>query len=180
MANELEQARELIDRAVSGMTEEQLLFHPGEKWCSANILEHLALAFSGTVKGMQRVVEAGKPLGGRRSLRDIALQTGLLTLGYFPTGRTAPKMVTPSCTLGGLEALAMIRENLQSMAAKLDEVEKQFGTSRRILDHPILGPLTLPQWRKFHLVHARHHMKQIDQLRGAQSERSAVGAVASR
>src|SRR5258706_5125013 len=170
MANELEQARELIDRTVSGMTEEQLLFHPGEKWCSANILEHLGLAFGGTVKGMQRVIEAGKPLGRRRSLRDFALQTGLLTFGYFPTGRTAPKMVTPSCTLGGLEALAMIRENLQNMAAKLDEVEKQFGTADSLLDHPILGPLTLLQWRKFHLAHTRHHMKQIDRLRVAPSE----------
>jgi hypothetical protein len=33
------------------------------------------------------------------------------------------------------------------------------------LDHPILGPLTGGQWRKFHLVHGLHHVKQIRRLR---------------
>jgi hypothetical protein len=29
------------------------------------------------------------------------------------------------------------------------------------MDHPFLGPLTASQWRKFHLVHGRHHARQI-------------------
>ncbi|HEY3972851.1 MAG TPA: DUF1569 domain-containing protein [Candidatus Sulfotelmatobacter sp.] len=45
--------------------------------------------------------------------------------------------------------------------------EKQQGRSRKLLDHPILGPLTGNQWRKFHLVHGLHHVKQIRRLRQA-------------
>jgi hypothetical protein len=28
----------------------------------------------------------------------------------------------------------------------------------------MLGPLTAGQWRKFHLIHGRHHAKQIRRL----------------
>jgi hypothetical protein len=34
-----------------------------------------------------------------------------------------------------------------------------------MLDHPILGPLTVDQWRKFHVVHTEHHVRQISQRR---------------
>jgi hypothetical protein len=30
-----------------------------------------------------------------------------------------------------------------------------------LLDHVILGPLTVKQWKKFHLAHGLHHLKQI-------------------
>jgi hypothetical protein len=33
-----------------------------------------------------------------------------------------------------------------------------------------LGPLTGAQWRKFHLVHGRHHARQIRQLRAGLKE----------
>jgi hypothetical protein len=29
------------------------------------------------------------------------------------------------------------------------------------LDHPFIGPLTADQWRKFHWVHGRHHIRQM-------------------
>jgi hypothetical protein len=34
----------------------------------------------------------------------------------------------------------------------------------RVLDHPLLGPFSIWQWRKFHLVHGLHHGKQIRNL----------------
>jgi hypothetical protein len=43
-------------------------------------------------------------------------------------------------------------------------VESMFSEVK-IADHPVLGPLTLHQWSRFHYVHARHHMKQIATLR---------------
>ena len=45
------------------------------------------------------------------------------------------------------------------------QCEAQYGARNKVLDHPILGPLTARQWRKFHWVHGRHHMKQISRLR---------------
>jgi len=35
----------------------------------------------------------------------------------------------------------------------------------RILDHPILGPLNIEQWRKFHAMHGHHHCRQIVERR---------------
>jgi hypothetical protein len=50
------------------------------------------------------------------------------------------------------------------MDAIVAQCEARFGCGK-VLDHPILGPLTAAQWRKFHLIHGRHHVKQIDRLR---------------
>jgi hypothetical protein len=32
----------------------------------------------------------------------------------------------------------------------------------------VLGPLSMQQWRKFHLIHGRHHLKQIARIRAEQ------------
>jgi hypothetical protein len=50
---------------------------------------------------------------------------------------------------------------IDAMSAQLDECERKFGARTKILDHPVLGPLTVEQWRKFHWIHGRHHAKQI-------------------
>ena len=46
MNSYLQQARELIEIATKGMSHDELAWHPAEgKWSTANILEHLMLAF---------------------------------------------------------------------------------------------------------------------------------------
>jgi hypothetical protein len=51
------------------------------------------------------------------------------------------------------------------MDEAIAQCESRFGKQNRLLDHPILGPLTGRQWRKFHWVHGHHHLKQIQGLR---------------
>jgi hypothetical protein len=92
----------------------------------------------------------------------------VLDIGYFPPGRTAPEMVTPKGELGGLEALAQIRANLIKMDKAHSECEQKISKERCIANHPVLGPLTVQQWPKFHRVHTLHHMKQIRKLRAQQ------------
>ena len=58
-----------------------------------------------------------------------------------------------------------IGEKIGAMDSIIAECEKRFGRRVRLLDHPILGPLTATEWRKFHLVHGMHHRKQILRLR---------------
>jgi hypothetical protein len=61
-----------------------------------------------------------------------------------------------------------VREEFGQKIAVMDEMitkcEARLGRGQ-LLDHLILGPLTGAQWRKFHLVHGRHHVKQILRLR---------------
>jgi hypothetical protein len=68
----------------------------------------------------------------------------------------------------GLPSEKAISE-ITSKIAEMDEIMSQcaarFGADTKVLDHPVLGPFSVSQWRKFHLVHGRHHLKQIRQLR---------------
>ncbi len=51
------------------------------------------------------------------------------------------------------------------MNARIAIAEQLFGSRRRSVRHMILGPLSLAQWRRFHLVHGRHHIRQIAAIR---------------
>jgi hypothetical protein len=157
-----------IDSATQGMTEEQLAYHPEGKWSSAQILEHLSLAFGATARGFERALAAGKPQGDLPSLKQRVIDILILNVGYFPRGRTAPVMVTPKGEIGGLAALAQIRENLRLMDRAHAECEKKISRERCLTNHPVLGPLNVDQWPKFHRVHTLHHMKQVAALRSLQ------------
>lgn len=166
MDSTLQHVKQAIEAATGGMNAQQLTQHPEGKWSAAGILEHLSITYSGTALLMRKCLEDGKPLGSAPTLKQrlaVMLVTGW---GYFPTGRPAPDFSRPK-GLDGETALRAILENLAAMDAKLAECEQRFGSAVKIADHPVLGPLTVPQWRRFHLVHAKHHMKQIDRLRSS-------------
>jgi Protein of unknown function (DUF1569) len=152
-----------IRRATNGMTLKQLAWHPEGKWSTAEILEHLTLTFVGTAKGMQRVAQSGVNGSGKATFQQRVGVWVVTRLGYFPSGRKSPEMVEPkSCEPA--TAVARIVEALTNMGGVLRDVENRFGSKAKI-PHPILGPLTVKQWKKFHSVHTRHHMKQVDRLR---------------
>ncbi len=177
----LEQLKQALESAVEGMSSEQLSWHPAEKWCAAEVLEHLYLSYTGTIRGFEKVMAAGKPLTTRTSLTHRLRTFVVVGLGRLPTGRTAPAHTQPK----GLAAEKVRNEvgaKIAAMDAIIAQCEGRFGRGTKLLDHPILGPLTGAQWRKFHLVHGRHHQKQLLRLReGAKQvfERSGVSAPSS-
>ena len=130
------------------------------------MLEHLYLTYTGTVKGFERCLQAGKPLARAPLLKD-RMRTFVVTgLGHLPQGRKAPERTLPR----GMPAAEVTREigpRILDMEDLIAQCEARFGKRTRVLDHPILGPLTARQWRKFHWVHGRHHVKQIQKLRRA-------------
>jgi len=160
----LQNAYAAIEEAIAGMTLEDMARHPEGKWCTGEILEHLALAFGSTAKVMQGCVDCGQPSGSKPKLRDRFVSGVVTGLGYIPEGRKAPKHVIPR-GIHAREAQTLVFQNLKVMDEIMQLCEAQFGTKIRIADHPILGPLSLTAWRKFHWVHTRHHMKQIARLR---------------
>jgi len=85
-------------------------------------------------------------------------------LGYLPNGRKAPERTQPRGMLPD-EITREIGPQISVMDDLITQCEARFGKRSRVLDHPFLGPLTARQWRKFHWVHGRHHMKQIQELR---------------
>ncbi len=160
----LQRALDAIDAATRGMSGEQLAAHPEGKWSAAGILEHLAITFGSTARGLEKALASGQPKITPPTLYQRGAALLVANIGYFPPGRQAPEFTTPK-GLDGETALKTIRENLVAMDGAITRCEECFGRGRKIANHPVLGPLSVPQWRKFHLVHTRHHMKQIDRLR---------------
>jgi DinB superfamily len=160
----LDQLKKDLESAIEGMSAEQLHWHPPGKWCAAEILEHLYLSYTGTTKGFEKMMEAGAPPAVRTSMKQRTRKLVVFGFDYLPSGRQAPASTRPK----GLPR-EKVRGGFGEKIAEMDEMigkcEARFGQRTRLLDHPILGPLTAVQWRKFHLLHGRHHQKQILRLR---------------
>jgi hypothetical protein len=164
MDSRLEELKDNLESAVEGMSSEQLGWHLPGKWCAAEVLEHLYLTYTGTITGFERVMAKGKPLASRASLAQRALTFVVLGLGRMPGRRKAPAMVVPK----GLPAERVRNEigaKMAAMDAIIAQCEARFGGQVKLLDHPILGPLSAAQFRKLHVVHGRHHLKQLLRLR---------------
>jgi hypothetical protein len=163
MDSQLKALLQFLEDATENRTEEQLKRHPEGKWCAAEVLEHLYLTYTGTLKALEGILAAGKPRASHPSLRHRMRTFVVFGLNYLPTGRKAPERTLPR-GLPGKDVRVEIAAKIAAMDEVLTQCEARFGRGR-LLDHPVLGPLTAAQWRKFHFIHGRHHVRQIQQLR---------------
>jgi hypothetical protein len=154
----------MIGGTIAGLSPAQMSWHPPGKWSAAEVLEHLYLTYTGTIKGFERVAQTGKPLGSSQSWKQRRQTLIVVGLGYMPTGREAPPVARPR-GLPPERVLSEIGPKIKEMNDIIARCEETLGARTRLLDHPALGPLTAAQWRKFHLVHGRHHLKQLRRLR---------------
>jgi hypothetical protein len=155
-----------IESAVEGLYIEQLSWHPSGKWSVAEILEHLYLTYTGTSKGFSRLLDSGKAPGKAPTLKQRVGTLIVVEYGYFPGGMKTPRVAIPR-GLPPEKSLAEIGLKIADMEEIMATCEARFGPRTRLLDHPVLGPLSVSQWRKFHLVHGLHHVKQIRDRRTA-------------
>ena len=160
MSPELEEIRREAERLTGAMSQAEWHHAPPGKWSCAQIFEHLMLSYAATTKGTLRAMETGKPLGGKPTLRDRVSTFYVAGLGILPSGRTAPEQAIPT-NGAGVDSLGPFNDALVAMDATLTDAEKRFGSSVKLLDHPVLGPLTAKDWRRFHRTYARHHLKQV-------------------
>ncbi len=164
MDSRLERLKQSLQSAVEGMSTEQLSWHRPGKWCAAEVLEHLYLTYVGTTRGLQKVITCGIPLATKPSMTQRTLTFVVTKLRYMPAGREAPPIVQPK----GLSAEQVRNEiwaKLAAMDAIIGQCEARFGRHVKLLDHPILGALNAAEWRALHVVHGRHHRKQLLRLR---------------
>lgn len=160
MSPELESIRRETGRATIGISPECWLRGPDGKWNSLQILEHLVLSYTATTKGLLRAMETGHPQRGNPDFRQRLRGFYVLGIGRFPPGIESPNNVAPRDSLGN-DPLRRFNDALVAMDATLTDAERRFGNRTRLLYHPVLGPLTAQQWRRFHQVHGRHHLRQI-------------------
>ena len=167
MDDELKRLQEALVAAVQGMSLDELKQTRAGKWSAAEILEHLCLTYQGTIKGFQKCLKAEKPLGGNPTLKQRLSIAAVTRFGYLPQGRKAPERTVPR----GMPVEQVVEQTisgLSAMNAIIGEAEKKYDKRTRVLDHPVLGPLTAKQWRGFHCTHGYHHVKQIRSLRAAE------------
>ena len=136
-------------------------------WSIQQIVEHLLLTYSAAEIALSARISKRSPTKAPPSLKNRVQQYASLSLGYFPIGRKAPPMVTPPSSApphSGSELLQTARQYLSSLDIRCTEAESLFGIDR-CASHVVLGPLSVDQWRMFQLVHGRHHLKQIANIR---------------
>jgi hypothetical protein len=133
---------------------------PPGKWTPAQIVEHLALALE-----MSAATFAARRAKGPMARRGTTLKEKIgkvftFGLGWFPPGRKAPQATTPPPRVDGHAAEIHFR----TAVAAWETMERDLLPARRhdlFVKHPRLGDLTLEEWARFHVVHARHHARQI-------------------
>ncbi len=160
MDSYLERLGRELEETIQGVSSDGLMRAPAGKWNSTEILEHLFLTYKGTNLGLQKCLDQDAPLVTPRKWKDRVATLLVVGVGYMPTGRTAPARTVPR-GMGAEEIRQAILAELRGMTAKLDDCERRFGARVKVLDHTILGALTVQQWRKFHWVHGRHHLRQV-------------------
>ena len=153
-----------INEVIGGMTPEDLARQNGDKWSAGMILEHLYLTYTGSTKGFERCAAADKPLARAVTLQDRLRTMVVVGLQYLPEGRKAPEGTRPK-GIPAEQVVAEIGRQIERMDSAIAACEAKYGSNTRLLDHPALGPLTGKQWRKFHWVHGRHHIRQLVRLK---------------
>jgi Protein of unknown function (DUF1569) len=163
MHPQLQELQDAITSATRAMSTEEWTFRREGKWSAAEVLEHLYLSYAGTTRGCERCLREDKTLARTPTLQDWMKTTLVTGLGHFPKGRKSPERVLPK-GMPPQDVVSAFTHALAAMDAAITQCETRFG-KRKLMDHPILGPLTAQQWRKFHSVHGHHHLKQIQRLR---------------
>ncbi len=166
MDRHLGRAHNALQRHAGTLTLEQLTARQRGKWTIAEILEHLARAFSATTVGARRALANGKASARQPDVQSRLRAFIVCDCGYLPTGYKAPKMVVPA-GIDPSTAVSVATNNLLEMDAALSAAAARFGTGIKLMDHPILGPMSVRHWRKFHWVHTRHHVRQIVEKLGS-------------
>ncbi len=129
------------------------------------------LSYKSTCTALELRLNKGTPTLATPSRRQQVAQLTVITLGHFPKGVKAPDFVDPGPTTqprSGLQLAAEAYQALHRMDRLLGQTQSLFG-SRQAVSHQLLGPLRASQWRRFHLVHALHHIHQIQAIRRAHS-----------
>jgi hypothetical protein len=162
MASHLERLRRELEDAIDGADYIALQRGPAGKWNSATILEHLYVSYKSTNFGLAKCLEKGAPFASSATLKQWRDKLLVVDIGYMPNGIQAPKQAIPR-GLPPDEVRSNIFSEIEKIELALADCKRRFGAGTKIMDHPFLGPLTANEWSKLHLVHGRHHAKQIRQ-----------------
>jgi hypothetical protein len=165
---------EQLDRKLSsafrglGASHTQLRLAPNSScWTIQQIAEHLLMTYASTGASFETRLAKGTPTRSRPTPAHRVTQFFVITLGIMPGRRKSPPEVTPAASvspLSGHEIIATAHDALICLDETFNQAEQVFGDTP-CLSHFVLGPLSVSQWRRFHLCHGGHHVHQITAIR---------------
>ena len=137
-------------------------------WTVRQVVEHLVLSMDATCKELEQRLEKGRVQRRvQRTRAEWALQLMVLSMGHMPRGVPAIPETVPATeegTVGVRDLVAQLEAAIEKMDATFDQARQMFGMER-VGRHFLLGPLRVDQWRRYHVLHLRHHLKQVADVR---------------
>jgi hypothetical protein len=134
---------------------------PAGKWTPAQIVEHLALAFEYSARGVDARREQAPMTPAMPTPRQWVGRLFVFGWGWVPTGvARSPRVARPAARVMASIAEARFRDGL----ARWRALERDLLPVRPhdlFVRHPSLGDLDVDQWIRLHAWHCRHHAKQI-------------------
>jgi hypothetical protein len=169
-----------ISREIDGLADETMQLHPDgnvQRWSPQQLVEHLVLTYRMATRNLEAHLAKGRVTRSQdRSRVEWTLQLMVLSFGYYPGGVPPVEETSPKAGLfraqSGRELAELLEVELEAMDAALDRCRRKFGMER-VAVHPMLGPLRVDQWRRFHVVHGMHYLKQLIQVRDQVVRKSA-------
>ena len=137
-------------------------------WSIQQVMQHLMLTYDLAAAAFEERLAKGRPTQRPVTLKERCMHRVVLNWGMFLGGRKAPAPVEPERmvlpAMPGDELATETAAHLMAFDRMAARVEAAFG-DRRAVSHHVLGPMSVPQWRMFQVVHGRHHLKQIVRIR---------------
>lgn len=182
----LEAIESRISRELSGLDGEAAQRHPGDKgylWSMQQVIEHLILSYRLTAEKLEARLRKGSiSRHKRRSPLQWILQIMVISFGHFPRGVPAFDQTLPASgslpIIDGDDLALRLATEMKSMDDLLDSCRQRFGMER-ITAHPLLGPLRVDQWRRYHAVHTLHHLEQLQRIRKEVAPQAVEGRIRS-
>jgi len=170
MHSSLEQLHAGYAEVLQTLSAQAIEVHPANdlaRWNARQIVEHLILTYQSSSAVFRERLAKGRSTQSRPSAWQRVQQLFVCRFGFIPEGRPAPRDVVPSASAGepldGNDLSAKLHVGLRSMDEALVLCEEQFG-EKKFATHQFIGPLSAGQWRRFHIAHGRHHLKQLRRL----------------
>lgn len=133
---------------------------PAGKWTPAQIVEHLALGLNLSAQTLLTRRNHAPMSRRRRTPAEHVAWFFIMGLRWFPPRRKAPERTTPAQHIDRATAEAHFLAGIEAW----DQVDRALLPERRanlFAKHPRMGDLTVEEWMRFHVIHARHHARQI-------------------
>lgn len=158
----LTEVETIVLGALAGRADADWQRAPAGKWTPAQVVEHLAISMNSSAETFERRREYAPMRRRWRGIAERVARAAVLALRWYPQGFRAPAITQPMDRISRGDAESHFREGLR----RWDVLERELLPSRPhdlFVRHPLLGDLTLGEWLRFHLIHARHHAPQIRQ-----------------